>query len=122
MKKNLIKKEYVKKIKLYEYYNKKYFDENLSEISDEIYDKLKNEIIGLEKKYKYLVNKNSQVLFENKLENQEKYFGRNEYGDPVIVESKTDLTGKILKVKINHFNKNSLFGEIENNNKRDFAA
>tara|TARA_A100001011_G_C14290497_1_gene835955 strand:+ start:549 stop:2579 length:2031 start_codon:yes stop_codon:yes gene_type:complete len=59
MKKNLIKKEYVKKIKLYEYYNKKYFDENLSEISDEIYDKLKNEIIGLEKKYKYLVNKNS---------------------------------------------------------------
>ena len=70
----------------------------------------------------HLVNKNSQVLFENKLENQEKYFGRNEYGDPVIVESKTDLTGKILKVKINHFNKNSLFGEIENNNKRDFAA
>ena len=70
----------------------------------------------------HLVNKNSQVLFENKLENQEKYFGRNEYGDPVIVESKTDLTGKILKVKINHFNKNSLFGEVENNNKRDFAA
>ena len=70
----------------------------------------------------HLINKNSQVLFENKLENQEKYFGRNEYGDPVIVESKTDLTGKILKVKINHFNKNSLFGEIENNNKRDFAA
>ena len=25
----------------------KYFDENLSEISDEIYDRLKNEIIGL---------------------------------------------------------------------------
>ncbi len=59
MKKNLIKKEFLKKIKLYEYYNKKYFDENLSEISDEIYDRLKNEIIGLEKKYKYLVNKNS---------------------------------------------------------------
>ena len=70
----------------------------------------------------HLVNKNSEVLFENKLENQEKYFGRDQYGDPVIVESKADLTGKILKVKINHFNKNSLFGEVENNNKRDFAA
>ncbi|MDC3125265.1 NAD-dependent DNA ligase LigA [Candidatus Pelagibacter sp.] len=59
MKKDLIKKEYTKKIKLYEYFNKKYFDENLSEVSDEIYDKLKNEIIELEKKYEYLINKNS---------------------------------------------------------------
>ena len=69
-----------------------------------------------------LLNKRSEVLFENKLENQEKYFGRDKYGDPVIVQSKTDLTGKTLKVKIINFNQNSLFGEIEYNDKRDFAA
>ena len=61
MKKNLIKKEYKKKIKLYEYYNKKYFDENISKIPDRDYDNLKNEIIKLEKKYKYLKNKNSPL-------------------------------------------------------------
>ncbi len=69
-----------------------------------------------------LLNKRSEVLFENKLENQEKYFGRDKYGDPVIAQSKTDLTGKTLKVKIINFNQNSLFGEIEYNDKRDFAA
>ena len=45
MKKNLIKNEYNKKLKLYKYYNKKYFDENFSEIPDSDYDKLKKEII-----------------------------------------------------------------------------
>ena len=49
MNKNLIKKEYLKKIKQYENYNKKYFDENQPIISDSDYDNLKNEIIELEK-------------------------------------------------------------------------
>ena len=61
MNKNLIKKEYLKKIKQYENYNKKYFDENQPIISDSDYDNLKNEIIELEKKYQYLKNKNSPI-------------------------------------------------------------
>ena len=50
MKKSLIKKEYSKKIKLIKYYNKVYYDENNSEISDSDYDLLKKEIIEFEKK------------------------------------------------------------------------
>ena len=59
---------------------------------------------------KNLLNTEVKVLFENKLENQEKYFGRDEYSNSVIVESKNDLKGKILKVKIKNFNHNTLFG------------
>ena len=49
MRKNLIKKEYLKKIKQFENYNKKYFDENKPIISDSDFDNLKYEIIELEK-------------------------------------------------------------------------
>ena len=59
MDKNLIKKQYEKKIKLINYYNKKYFDENISEISDSNFDELKKEIFDLEKKHDFLKNKNS---------------------------------------------------------------
>ena len=59
MNKNLIRKEYKKKIKLISYYNQKYFDENISKISDSKYDTLKKEIISLENKYNFLNNKNS---------------------------------------------------------------
>ena len=59
MKKNLIKKNYNKKIKLFTYYNQKYFDENISEISDQDFDKLKKEIIDLEKRYIFLKSKKS---------------------------------------------------------------
>ncbi len=59
-----------------------------------------------------LLEKQSEVLFENKLNGQEKYFGRDKYGDSVIVESKIDLVGKIFNVKINNFNQNTLFGEV----------
>ncbi|WP_440926312.1 NAD-dependent DNA ligase LigA [Candidatus Pelagibacter sp.] len=61
MKKNLIKNEYNKKLKLYQYYNKKYFDENLSEIPDSDYDKLKKDIIEFEKKYDFLKKNNSPL-------------------------------------------------------------
>ncbi len=61
---------------------------------------------------KKLLNKKLKVLFENKLNEQEKYFGKDEYGHPVIAESKIDLKGKNLNVKINNFNHNTLFGEI----------
>ena len=50
MSNQLIQKEYIKKVKLINYYNKKYYNDNVSEISDSEYDLLKKEIIDLEKK------------------------------------------------------------------------
>jgi DNA ligase (NAD+) len=59
MNNELIQKEYKKKIKLVTYYNKKYYDDNISEISDSDYDILKKKILSLEKKYNFLNDKNS---------------------------------------------------------------
>ncbi len=62
MNKNLIKKKYKKKIELLTYYNRKYFDDNISEISDLEFDNLKREIIELEKRYDFLKSENSPQL------------------------------------------------------------
>ena len=59
-----------------------------------------------------LINKTSTVLFENKLKNENKYFGRDEYFNSIIVDYKDNLTGKIRDVKILKANSNTLFGEI----------
>ena len=57
------------------------------------------------------------------MRNENKYFGRDEYSNPVIVDSDKDLTGLIKEVKINNGNKNTLFGEINSKfGKRIFAA
>ena len=47
MNKNLIKKKYKEKVKSLSYYNKKYFDDNISEISDANFDRLKKEKIKI---------------------------------------------------------------------------
>ena len=61
---------------------------------------------------KKLINSNAKVLFENKMKNENKFFGRDEYFNSVIVNSREDLTGKIRNVKINQCNQNTLFGEV----------
>ncbi len=61
MNKDLIKKKYQKKIKLYNYYNKKYYNENISEILDSEFDNLKKEIIEFEQKYNFLKSKKSPL-------------------------------------------------------------
>ena len=72
---------------------------------------------------KELINKNAKVLFENKAKNENKYFGRDEYFNSVIVESKCNLIGKIKDVKILTVNQNTLFGEIISNlNQTNYAA
>jgi len=68
------------------------------------------------------LDNSTEVLFENKLDNQDKYFGRDKFLNSVIVQSEKDLTGQILDIKINNFNHNSLFGKILLNEKRNFAA
>jgi tRNA-2-methylthio-N6-dimethylallyladenosine synthase len=70
---------------------------------------------------KEFLNKSVEVLFENKLKNQNKYFGRDKFLNSVVVESTQDLTGQIMNVSINNFNHNSLFGNILSK-KRNFAA
>ena len=59
MKKDLIQKEYIKKIKSLNYHNQRYYDYNVSEITDAEYDELKKDILNLEKKHKFLNSKNS---------------------------------------------------------------
>ena len=54
-----IKKFYLKKIKQITNYNKNYYEKNNPTVSDENYDKLKNEIFELEKKNNFLVHKDS---------------------------------------------------------------
>ena len=71
---------------------------------------------------KELLNKSTKVLFENKLKDQNKYFGRDKFLNAVVVESTQDLTGQILDVNINNFNRNSLFGVMSFKEKNFFAA
>ena len=62
MVKELVQEDYKKKIKSLNYYNKRYYDDNTSEITDSEYDNLKKDIIDLEKKYKFLKSKDSPAL------------------------------------------------------------
>ena len=58
MSNNKINEDYLKKIKLFQKYNKYYYDLNNPLVNDQEFDKLKLEIIKLEKKYKNLNNIN----------------------------------------------------------------
>ena len=65
---------------------------------------------------KSFINKSIDVLVENKIEGQNKLFGRNQYMNSVIFEGNSDLIGKNRNIKIEKVNQNSLFGKIEKNN------
>ena len=71
---------------------------------------------------KSFLNKSVEVLFENKMKNQNKYFGRDKFLNSIVVESKENLTGQLINVKINNYNHNSLFGEIIVEKSKDCAA
>ena len=59
MNKKEIKELYLNNIKLYQKYNKNYFEKSKPLVSDSEFDNLKIKIIELEKKYKYLESKHS---------------------------------------------------------------
>mgnify|MGYP001233103407 FL=1 len=59
MEKKKIKKIYQEKIKIFKHHNFLYFEKNKPIITDGDFDKLKNEIIELEKSHKYLKDKDS---------------------------------------------------------------
>ena len=60
---------------------------------------------------KSLENEEIDVLVENKTVKDNKFFGRSEYMTPVIFNCNDQDIGKIIKVKINYSNQNTLFGE-----------
>ena len=66
---------------------------------------------------KSLEHKEIDVLVENKIEHQGKFFGRNEYLNSVILEADEQDIGKTVKVNIENSNQNTLFGKIKNNMK-----
>ena len=64
---------------------------------------------------KSLEGKEIEVLVENKTYESNKFFGRSEYMTPVIFDGNDQDVGKIIKVRINDSNQNTLFGENINN-------
>ena len=58
-----------------------------------------------------LENSVIDVLVENLTEDKTKTFGRSEYMTPVIFDGKKTDIGKIVQVRINQSNRNTLFGE-----------
>jgi len=56
------------------------------------------------------LNQYCEVLVENKLKKQEKYFGRTKFMTPVKFESDDCKLGELVNVKITSYTKNSLFG------------
>ena len=56
---NLIKKNYLKKTKLLNKYNKFYYDKNNPAVNDQEYDQLKKDVLEIEKKYPSLTSKES---------------------------------------------------------------
>ena len=88
------------------------------EITDK--DKLKNRLITIQEKLfinqielnKSLEGKTLEVLVENKLKNQNKYFGRNKFLSSVIFDGNESYIGKLIKVNILKSNQNSLFGKV----------
>ena len=86
--------------------NKNVAKERLRLIQEELF----NNQIELNKS---LENDAIEVLVENKIEKQNKLFGRNKYISPVIFNGDECHIGKVVKVKIQTSNQNTLFGVID---------
>ena len=85
--------------------NKKIAAERLEKIQNILFE---NQI----QMNKSLENSVIDVLVENLTEDKIKTFGRSEYMTPVIFNGKKNDVGKIVKVRINQSNRNTLFGEV----------
>ena len=79
-----------------------------------IQEKLFNNQIEINKS---MENQIIDVLVENKMEKQNKFFGRNKYITPVIFDGNDNQIGKSIKVKIQTSNQNTLFGSAIKNMK-----
>mgnify|MGYP001298007474 CR=1 FL=1 len=73
------------------------------------------------KKNKSLKNKIINVLVENQTKNRKKLFGRSEYMTSVLFNGSEQDIGKIVSVKINDYNRSTLFGEMIKASKQKVA-
>ncbi len=80
--------------------------ERLSLIQKELF----NNQIDINKSFE---NHAIEVLIENKIEKQNKLFGRNKYISPVIFDGNEKLIGKVVKVRVENSNQNTLFGLLD---------
>ncbi len=92
-------------------FNLKLIDNNIAKkrlklIQDELFS---HQIL----KNKFTENTLVNVLVENKINNQKKFFGRTEYMTAVIFDGEKNLEGKIVPVFITNSNQNNLFGKIK---------
>ena len=88
---------------------------NLS-INEERLKKMQNILADLQyKDNENFLGKHCEVLIENKLEGQEKYFGRTQYMTPVIFDSEKCNPGETVNVKITSINQKNLFGFYKSN-------
>ena len=68
-----------------------------------------------------LKNKIISVLVENRTDDNSKLFGRSEYMTSVLFSGSDNLIGKIVKVKIETCNQNTLFGNVINQSNKKVA-
>ena len=100
---------------------------NLEEVNRETQMKrlteLQNLLAGIQiESNKNEIGKLTEVLIENKMKNQTKYFGRNENLTPVVINNASEKdVGKIISVRIKDCNRNTLFG-VKENMEREAAA
>ena len=87
-----------------------------NEVSKERLNEIQKNLFNYQiKKNRSFEGKSVEVLVENRMQNQFKLFGRNKFNNSVIFGGNENNIGKIIKVKIENTNQNSLFGKIENN-------
>ena len=85
--------------------DKKTSIQRLETIQNKLYENQMN-------RNKLFKNKIIDVLVENLTDDKTKTFGRSEYMTSVVFNGNKDHIGKIVPVKINKFNRTTLFGEI----------
>ena len=81
-------------------------------LSNERLKIVQKELFNFQKKMNRSLEGNViEVLVENRVSESAKYFGRTGYMTSVIFDGKDEDVGKLVKVKINSSNQNTLFGE-----------
>ena len=128
--------KYLEKIKLFQKYNKHYYDLNKPLVDDSKFDKLKSEIINLEKKYNFLNHKDSpsnSVGFKpskifKKVKKNIKYYAGKElvevrvYTNPKGPQHKTDWAKFVVSVLVSVFVLDDKGNMIDDSDARGLAV
>ena len=83
-----------------------------------VQQKLFDNQMKMNKKLEYSI---INVLVEYRTDDKSKLFGRSEYMTSVLFSGSDELIGKVVKVKIQNSNQNTLFGEAMNHSNQKVA-